>query len=116
MKSAGVVIGFVPLIVYGVLAGYPATGPVFALAVATVASVVLGYADLRNGMILSWANLGLFSGLLFGTGVLGMTWIIPYDSVLIYASLAAVTFGSMAVRKPFTLQYARGMVDRLALG
>lgn len=112
MKSAGVVIGFVPLIVYGVLAGYPPTGPVPALAAATVASVVFGYADLRKRMILSWANLVLFAFLLLVTGLPGMSWIIPYNGVLIYASLAAVTFGSIVLGTPFTLQYARQMVDR----
>lgn len=32
--------------------------------------------------------------------------------MLIYAALAAVTFGSILAKIPFTLQYARGMVDR----
>ena len=112
MKSAGVVIGFVPLIVYGVLAGYPPTGPVLALAAATVASVVFGYADLRKRMILSWANFVLFALLLLATGLPGMSWIIPYNGVLIYASLSAVTFGSIVLGTPFTLQYARQMVER----
>ncbi len=58
-----------------------------------------------------WATLLLFGTLLTAVGVLGMTGIIPVMGVLIYAALAAVTFGSILAGIPFTLQYARDMVD-----
>jgi hypothetical protein len=112
MKKAGLILGFVPLVVYGVLAGISTTGITLALAAATVVSIIVGYADLRSRMILTWANLVLFGALLITNGVLGMTWIIPYNSILIYTSLAAVSFGSILIGKPFTLQYARNMVDK----
>lgn len=110
--NAGLVLGFVPLIVYGVLAGIPGTGIVIALAAATVASVIFGYRDLRNRMLLSWANLLLFGCLLLAIGLFGMNWIIPFNSVLVYGALAAVSFGSILAGRPFTLQYARQVVDR----
>jgi hypothetical protein len=107
-EKAGILIGFLPLIVYGLLA----ESPVIALAAATVVTVIAGWYDLRNGIILAWANLVLFGSLLFAVGFLGMTGLLPVMGMLIYAALAAITFGSIAIRKPFTLQYARGMVDR----
>jgi uncharacterized membrane protein len=62
-------------------------------------------------MILSWTNLVLFGSTLLAVGILSMDWIIQYMGVLIYAALASVTFGSILVGRPFTLQYAREMVD-----
>jgi hypothetical protein len=63
-------------------------------------------------MILLWANLMLFGCTLVAIGGLGMDWIIPYISILIYTTLAAVTFGSIFVKNPFTLQYAYETVDK----
>ena len=110
-RKAGILIGFVPLIVYGVLAGSSVSSVTRALAAAFVITIFVGYADLRKGLVLSWANLVIFGCALVAIGILGMDGIIPYMGILIYAALAAVTFGSILARKPFTLQYARGMVD-----
>jgi len=112
MKKAGILAGFVPLIVYGLLAGGFPGNVVIAPGAALIATVITGFSDLRKGMILSWATLVLFGSLLIAVGVLGMTGIIPVTGILIYAALAAVTFGSILAGIPFTLQYARGMVDR----
>jgi uncharacterized membrane protein len=112
MKKAGILLGFVPLIVYGVLAGGSASSAILALAAATIVTVLTGWHDLQKHLILSWTNLVLFGSTFVAVGILGMDWIIPYMGVLIYAILAAVTFGSIFVGRPFTLQYAREMVDK----
>ncbi len=113
MKKAGILLGFIPLVVYGVLAGSSASSVVFALGAALVVTVIAGFSDLRKGRILTWATLLLFGTLLIAVGVLGMTRILPVMGMLIYAALAAVTFGSILADVPFTLQYARDMVDRM---
>ena len=110
MKKGGLLPGFVPLIVYGALTVISSV--TIALAAATVAAIVVGWTDLQKGMILSWANLVLFGSMLVAIGILDMTWIIPYMGILIYAALASVTFSSIFLKKAFTLQYARGMVDK----
>ncbi|MFZ1128112.1 hypothetical protein [Methanoregula sp.] len=110
MKKSGLLPGFLPLIVFGAIAVI--SGVTIALAAATVAAIVVGWTDLRKGMILSWANLVLFGSMLVAIGILGMTCIIPYMGILIYAALASVTFGSILLKKAFTLQYARGMVEK----
>jgi hypothetical protein len=111
-EKAGILLGFVPLIVYGILSGSSVSSVVTALGIATIVTVIAGFADLRKGMILMWTTLVLFVGAFIAVGVLNMTGIIPFMGVLIYAVLAAVTFGSILAKIPFTLQYARGMVDR----
>jgi hypothetical protein len=110
MKKSALLPGFIPLIAYGAFAAI--SGVTIALAAATVAAMVIGWTDLRKGMILSWANLVLFGSMLVAIGILDMTWIIPYMGILIYAALASVTFGSILLKKAFTLPYARGMVDK----
>ena len=110
MKKSGLLPGFLPLIVFG-----------------AIAVIFRGHNSTRccnsgryrrrmdrseKGMILSWANLVLFGSMLVAIGILGMTCIIPYMGILIYAALASVTFGSILLKKAFTLQYARGMVEK----
>jgi len=112
MKSVGILQGFVPLVVYGLLAGSSVTSVIVALGAAMIITVIIGFSDLTKGMILTWANLVLFSSLLIAVGILGMSGLLPVMGMLIYAALAAVTFGSILAKIPFTLQYAREMVDR----
>jgi hypothetical protein len=112
MKSVGILVGFTPLIVYGVLAGSSVASVTVALGAALVVTVIAGFSDLRNGMIMTWATFFLFGALLIAVGALGMTGILPVTGMLIYGVLAAVTFGSILANIPFTLQYARNMVDR----
>ena len=111
MKIAGLLVGFAPLVVYGIFAGTTPASVKVALAAAAATTLFVGYRDLRQGGILPWANLLLFGGALFAIGFLRLTGLIPFMGVLIYAVLAAVTFASIAAGIPFTLQYARSMVD-----
>jgi hypothetical protein len=111
MKNTGLLLGFTPLIVYGLLTGISASSVTIALAAAAATTILAGYADLRRGMILPWTNLGLWGGTLFAITVLKMNWIASYLGTLIYGTLAVVAFGSLVTGNPFTLQYARGMVD-----
>ena len=112
MKNNGVLLGFVPLIVYGLLAGSSVSSVTIALTAAIATYLIVNWKDLRNGMMMSWANIVMFGSALITIGVLGITWIIPYMGVIIYATLSAVAFGSIFVGTPFTLQYAREMVDK----
>jgi hypothetical protein len=113
MKSVNILQGFVPLIVYGLLAGSSVASVIVALGAAVIVTVIIGFSDLRKGMILTWANLVLFCSLLIAVGIPGMTGLLPVMGMLIYAALASVTFGSILAKIPFTLQYAREMVDRM---
>jgi len=110
--KTGILLGFVPLIVYGLLAGGTIQSIILALGAAAAVTVIAGYSDLRKGMILVWTTFVLFGGAFVAVAVLGMTAIVPWMGVIVYAVLAAVTFGSMAAKVPFTLQYARAMADR----
>ncbi len=110
--KAGVLLGFAPLIAYGVLAGIPGVGVTIALVAATVITVLTGFSDLKKGMILTWASFVLFTGLLIAAVVSGNGGILMYTGLLINGTLAVVAIGSIVAGAPFTLPYAREMVDR----
>lgn len=111
MKSAGMLVGFLPLIIYGILSG-PTTGSVeIALVIALAASIVTGFSDLRNGFLIAWINLVFFLIALVLIAFFGLTSLIPFLWVLLYATFTVMTFGSIIVRSPFTLQYAKKMVE-----
>jgi hypothetical protein len=113
MKNAGILTGFLPMIVYGVLSGSSASSAIIALGAALIVTVITGFSDLRKGRILAWATLVLFGSLFIAVGVLDMAGVLPVMGMLIYAALATVTFGSILAKIPFTVQYAREMVDRM---
>jgi hypothetical protein len=110
-SRVGILFGFVPLIVYGILAGSSIQSKILALSASTLVTVVVGFGDLKKGRILSWISLVLFGGLLIATVGFYLTGILIWSGVLIYAVLAAVALGSILAGVPFTLQYAREMVD-----
>jgi len=110
-SRAGILLGFVPLILYGILAGPSPESKVIALGAATLVTVVAGIGDLKKGRILTWASLLLFGGLLVAAAGFARTGILTWSGVLINAVLAGVTLGSILAGVPFTLQYAREMVD-----
>lgn len=78
MKNLGILIGFLPLIALGLLAGETQVSTLFALAAALLVSLVVGFDRLRRRFILDWANLVLFGGALFCILVLNMEWVASY--------------------------------------
>ena len=111
MKSAGILIGFLPLILYGILSGPTTQSVEIALVVSLAASIVTGLSDLRNGFLIAWINLVFFLIALVLIVFFGLTSLIPFLWVLLYATFTVMTFASILVRSPFTLQYARKMVE-----
>lgn len=109
--TPGIVAGFIPLIVFGLLAGTTTATAATAVAAAFICSVIIGFRDLRDGLILSWATLVIFGSLLAALFVLRMTWLVPLMGILVAGGLALVTALSVLAGVPFTIQYARRMTD-----
>ena len=111
MKNMGVLVGFLPLIVYGILSGATLESQQIALLAACIVSLVVGYKTLKRGFYLEWANFLMFTGALLCISVLHIVVIAEYMTIIIYLVLSLVAFGSLIAGVPFTLQYARDMVD-----
>jgi len=112
MNILGLLLGFAPFILFGILAGTSVTQLEIAIAVCLAASILIGYKDLRRGFLLSWGTLIFFVFLLISVVFLKNVWVMTHVSILLNGSLAAITWISLAVGRPFTEQYARLEVDK----
>ena len=80
------------------------------LVVALVLSVVMGVARLHRGVIL-WASLLFFIYATLAVAVFNDMWTARHMGILANGMLAASTWLTVALKRPFTLDYAREHVD-----
>jgi hypothetical protein len=80
------------------------------LVVALVLSVAMGVARLHRGVIL-WAGLVFFIYATLAVVAFGDMWTARHMGVLANGMLAASTWLTVALKRPFTLEYAREHVD-----
>jgi hypothetical protein len=80
------------------------------LVVALVLVVVMGITRLHRGVIL-WAGLLFFTYATVAVVLLNNTWIARHMGVMANGALAVSTWVTIAVKKPFTLDYAREHTD-----
>jgi len=80
------------------------------LVVALVLSIVMGIARLHRGVIL-WAGLLFFTFATVAVTLLNNMWTVQYMGVMANGALAASTWLTIALKKPFTLDYAREHTD-----
>jgi hypothetical protein len=112
MRNLGILTGFLPLIVFGILSGDTPGSTQIALLAAAIVSLLVGYQRLKRGFYLDWANILMFFLAFVCFSVLNITLIAEYMRVVIYFVLMLVAFGSLLAGVPFTLQYARDMTDK----
>lgn len=103
--------GFAPWIVFGLLAGNSLNTVKIAIIVSLAVAIILGYKDLRAGLILSWASLIFFIFLAITVVFMNNMWILQMMNVLIYVTLGAVTWIGIIIGRPFVMEYARQEVD-----
>jgi hypothetical protein len=105
-----ILLGFLPWILFGILAGPPLTRLEAALAVALAATLALGWKQLRQGFFLAWGSLLFFSLSFILVVVLRNLWVVEHMDLLARATLAVIAWGSIIAGRPFALQYARESV------
>ncbi|MFI5618745.1 hypothetical protein [Streptomyces sp. NPDC051567] len=112
------VVGMAPWIVFSVLVGPGRFEPAVLTALACVAVLVVGGRIVRRGT--SWKLLEVSDVVFFAVMALvgafaspgTHRWLETYAGEVANVALVVIAFGSMALRTPFTLQYAREQVDR----
>jgi hypothetical protein len=80
------------------------------LVVALVLSMIMGVARLHRGVIL-WAGLIFFSFATVAVAVLNNMWTAKHMGILANGALAVSSWMTIALKKPFTLDYAREHTD-----
>jgi hypothetical protein len=105
-----ILLGFLPWILFGIMAGPPLTRLEIALAVGLAATLALGVKQLRKGFFLTWGSLLFFLVSFILVAFLKNLWVVENMDLLARATLAVIAWGSIIAGRPFTLQYARESV------
>jgi tryptophan-rich sensory protein len=108
----GILLAFAPFIVFAVLERI--VGPGEALAAGAAVSAALILRDLvrpgRGVKILEAGTFALFAGLALYTLLSGAAWSVIGVRLCVDVGLLLIVAGSIAIGRPFTLQYAREQV------
>jgi hypothetical protein len=112
MKLLQLFLGFIPLILFVIFAGLSTANLAVAIIIFLVATIVLGYKDLRRGFILNWGTLIFFVFLFIVAVLMNNVWAATHAGILLTGLLAIIVWISLLSGHPFTMQYARLEVDR----
>ena len=105
-----ILVGFLPWILFGIMAGPPLARLEMALAVALAVTLALGVKQLRKGYFLTWGSLLFFLVSFILVAFLKNLWVVENMDLLVPATLVAIAWGSIIAGQPFALQYARESV------
>ena len=108
-----VLIGFAPYVAFFVLmhAGSVVLGLWAAFAVA-LSVAVRSWVGTRSGKVLEIGNVALFAALAVFTMATGWQWTVMAVRLTVDAGLLAIVLVSLAIGRPFTVQYAREIVPK----
>jgi hypothetical protein len=105
-----ILLGFLPWIAFGVISG-PSLWRLNASIIVALALVpVMGHKQLAKGFILTWGSLFFFGVMLVMVVLFRNLWVIAHLDILSNGALAAITWLSIFMGKPFVLDYARETV------
>jgi hypothetical protein len=110
--SIGVLLGFLPWILFYILPLHTSNQLKIGITALLLLTIITGYKDLKRKFILPWCTLLFFVFIFFGIVIFDLKFLALYMGVLVNSVLAAVALGSLAIGKPFTLQYARAEVSK----
>lgn len=79
-----------------------------------VVFVLIGIGDLRRGYVLNWLSFVLFAVVTLNASYFHYPLKRTYVSASFYGLLSIVAWGSIVIRKPFTIQYAKKTVPQQA--
>ena len=110
MQFLKLVLSFAPWLAFLLIARDSLFRVKVGLIVALALSICLGIAKINKGIIL-WAGLLFFAYATVSVAFLNDMWTLRYMGVLANGTLAAVTWFTILIRKPFTLDYAKEHTD-----
>lgn len=109
MKNA--ITSFLPWILYFLVKSSCPVQTGAAILLAGLTTILFDFNSLKRGFILSWGSLLFFSFMFVGITIFDNEWIFQHNSILSNACLAGISWLSILIRKPFTIQYARLQVS-----
>ncbi|OGT07502.1 MAG: hypothetical protein A2X78_00455 [Gammaproteobacteria bacterium GWE2_37_16] len=110
--STGVLIGFLPWILFYILPLHTAQQLKVGITGLLLLTLVTSYKDLKRKFILPWVTLAFFVFSFVGVVMFDLEFLMSNMAILVNSALVCVALGSLAIGKPFTLQYARAEVAK----
>src|SRR5271157_5273106 len=95
MKLLQLLLGFIPIILFYILAGLSTANLSVAIILFLVATIVLGYKDLRRGLVLNWGTLIFFVILYVVAVLMNNVWIATHTGILLTGILAVIVWISL---------------------
>ncbi len=108
MGFLNLLFAFTPWILFAIISGPSLIRLKIAVVVCFLCVIVLGLKRIHMGIIL-WAGILFFAFDLVAVVILSNLWVAKHMSILASGTLAAATWFSILIRRPFTLAYARAM-------
>lgn len=110
MPFLKLILGFAPWLAFLIIAHDSLFRLKLGLVVALVLSLIMGILRLHRGIIL-WVGLAFFSSATVAVVFLENMWTVRYMGILSHGALAIATWYTLAVKRPFTMDYARAHTD-----
>lgn len=103
-------IGFLPWILFSLIIGSTKIQIEIAIIIALISLLTINAHELKKKFILTWGSLISFLILGLMVFVYDNTWFLQHTWLLSNGALAVIAWFSLAINKPFTLQYAKDKV------
>ncbi len=108
LKELGLLmLGFLPWMLFLFFSGHTMLSLKIAVVISLVASVTIGFGDLKRGFILPWGTCIFFLICLITVVFLNNKWIAMEMDLVSNLALSAIMWFTVLIGKPFALQYAR---------
>lgn len=106
----GFLVSFLPWILYGVIANTGFVRDELAAVIALLCVLILDFKRLKKGYVLEWGTVIYFATLLIAYCFPIRALLAGHAMTFANVALAAIMWLSIAIRKPFTIQYAKETV------
>ena len=106
-------VSFIPWLLFlFISSGHSLSNLKWAVFICLCSCIIFNYRELRKFYILQWGTLVFFSFLFITLNLLKVIWVAENMSILSSAFLAGIVWLTIAIGKPFTLQYARANLPK----
>ena len=107
-----ILLGFAPWIVYFLLIGPKTSQIETAVIAAIITFLAVDLKALKRGFILAWGTMLFLVFMLIVTFLFNHNWVTEHPWIISNGALGVIAFGSLIIKKPFTLQYAKLEVEK----
>ena len=106
------VIGFMPWLLFLFISGHSLSSLERAIVICLLSCLVFNFRELRRQYVLQLGTLFFFVAIFIAVNLLKIIWVAENMGILSNTFLAVIIWLTIAIGKPFTLQYARAELPK----